>query len=205
MNLLSSISKIFSKKNEDIIIVSGLPRSGTSMMMRTLEMGGIPLLTDHLRTADDDNPHGYYELEIVKKLPAGEYEWLKDARGKAVKIISELLRYLPAEYSYKIIFMRRNMEEILASQKKMLINRDEDPAKIDDENMSKMFRKHLKYVNEWINSHANFKRIDIEYNRMVKDPGPCIEQLNLFLQYPGLDMEKMRGAVDKKLYRHRNT
>jgi len=116
-------SKLFRKPNEPkaIIIVSGLPRSGTSMMMKMLEAAGLEILTDHLRAADDNNPKGYYEFERVKQLKAGDFDWLPQARGKVVKIISALLEYLPNQYEYKIIFMRRNMDEVLSSQRQMLM------------------------------------------------------------------------------------
>ena len=120
---------IFKKKSKDlsknaITVVSGLPRSGTSMMMRMLEAGGMPVMTDNIRTADDDNPRGYYEVERVKKLKDGDVAWVKEARGKAVKVISYLLEFLPSDQQYFVLFMRRNMQEVLASQQQMLIRRD---------------------------------------------------------------------------------
>src|ERR1043165_1737839 len=119
-------------KRKPITVVSGLPRSGTSMMMKMLEAGGMSLLVDNLRTADDDNPAGYYEFEPVKKLSQGDFDWLEEAQGKAVKVIAALLADLPSAYTYQIIFMRRDMFEILASQNKMLLNRGEDLKKISD-------------------------------------------------------------------------
>ena len=112
-------------ENKPIVIVSGLPRSGTSMMMKMLAEGGLPVLTDAIRSADDDNPNGYFELEVVRKLKEGNFEWLKEANGKVVKVISALLEHLPQQYSYKIIFMEREPKEVLASQKKMLDHRGE--------------------------------------------------------------------------------
>src|SRR5215207_9218271 len=100
--------KLFSRSNQNtaskqsVVIVSGLPRSGTSMMMRMLAEGGLPVLTDELRGADDDNPQGYLELEVVRQLKEGNVRWLENAQGKAVKVISSLLDYLPREYPYKI-------------------------------------------------------------------------------------------------------
>ena len=112
---------------EPVFIVSGLPRSGTSLMMMILNAAGIPPLTDYERNADEDNPRGYYEFERVKKLKDGDFGWLENAQGKAVKVISALLTYLPEGYTYKVIFMRRELSEILASQRKMLINRGGGP------------------------------------------------------------------------------
>src|SRR5574341_398925 len=112
-------------KTKTIIVVSGLPRSGTSLMMNMLAAGGLPVLTDSLRSADDDNPNGYFEFEPVKKLADGRSEWLPQADRKVVKIISALLEHLPNSYHYKIIFMERDLKEILASQRTMLSRRHE--------------------------------------------------------------------------------
>src|SRR5262245_12295550 len=108
--------------SDAITIVSGLPRSGTSMMMSMLEAGGLGALTDGIRAADEDNPKGYYEFERVKKIKQ-DTAWLADAKGRVVKMISQLLLDLPAAYQYRIIFMRRNIDEILASQKQMMVRR----------------------------------------------------------------------------------
>lgn len=185
-----------------ITIVSGLPRSGTSMMMKILEAGGLPLLTDNIRTPDEDNPNGYYEFEQVKKLSQGDTSWLTDAQGKAVKVISALLTYLPTIYIYDIVFMHRAEHEILASQRKMLVHRGEDPNKISDDQVIKLFKKHLTQVHTWINSQPNIKRIDVNYNQIVEEPGPQIERVNQFLDNK-LDVEKMIQVVERKLYRQR--
>ena len=105
--------------NKFITIVSGLPRSGTSMMMRMLEAGGMPVITDNLRTADDDNPRGYFEFEPAKKTK-DDPSWLNAAEGKAVKMIYKLLYDLPDRLEYRVLIMRRNMQEVLTSQRKML-------------------------------------------------------------------------------------
>jgi hypothetical protein len=138
-----------------ITVVSGLPRSGTSLMMKMLEAGGMELLIDNIRQPDQDNPKGYYEFEHVKQLNKGDFEWLADAQGKVVKIIATLLPYLPDTYEYRILFLRRKMSEILASQRKMLIRRGADSDKISDEQMSQVFEKHLQNVEEWISKQAN--------------------------------------------------
>jgi len=127
-----------------ITIVSGLPRSGTSMMMKMLEAGGMEILKDEIRKADEDNPAGYYEFEKVKELKK-DVSWLENAKGKSVKIISSLLEHLPEKYTYKIIFMHRNMEEILNSQRQMLFRRGEATNEVSDEKMGKMFLKHLQF------------------------------------------------------------
>ena len=107
--------------------------------MKMLAEGGLSVVTDQLRSADEDNPNGYFEMEAVKQMINGNTDWLQDAAGKVVKVISALLEYLPQEYSYKIIFMEREIKEILASQRKMLAHRNEE-SKLDDAGMEEQFR-----------------------------------------------------------------
>jgi hypothetical protein len=198
--------RLFEKRDHHLFIpiVSGLPRSGTSLMMSMLVAGGIEVLTDHLRTPDDDNPVGYFELEDVKKLIEGEHGWLTGSNGKAVKVISTLLPYLPNGYPYRIIFMRRAMEEVLASQRKMLINRGENPDKVSDDQMAEMFQKDLQQSERWINSQAHATRIDINYKQLIANPRPLVAQTNSFLG-DGLDEDKMLGVIDPSLYRQRSS
>ena len=198
--------RLFEKKDQHpfITIVSGLPRSGTSLMMSMLAAGGIEVLTDQLRIADDDNPVGYFELEEVKKLIKGEHSWLARSNGKAVKVISTLLPYLPDEYRYRIIFMRRAIEEVLASQRTMLINRGENPDKISDDQMAEMFEKNLQQSERWINSQANATRININYKQLINNPGPLVAEINKFLG-GGLDENKMLGVINPSLYRQRSS
>ncbi len=132
-----------------ITIVSGPPRSGTSMMMKLLEAGGMDIVTDNIRKANEDNPHGYYEYEKVKEIKE-DTSWLKETRGKTFKMISQLLYDLPSNESYKVIFMQRNMNEILASQKKMLERMGNSEGGISDEEMGKFFNKHLSKALEWL-------------------------------------------------------
>lgn len=190
------------KQQPFVTIVSGLPRSGTSMMMKMLDAGGIPPLTDNLRTADTDNPKGYYEFERVKKLPDGDKDWMKEAEGKTVKIISALLEHLPPGHTYKVIFMRRQMEEILASQKQMLIRSRKPTDKVGDEKLAEMYEKHLGKVTSWMAAQSNISVLYVDYNVMLKDPLPHIEQINRFLGVP-LDAAKMAEVVDPNLYRNR--
>jgi LPS sulfotransferase NodH len=196
-----NLLKRFQKPSDPITIVSGLPRSGTSMMMKILEAGGIPILTDNLRTPDEDNPRGYFELEQVKALKEGESIWLKDASGKAVKVISSLLGELPAVYQYRIIFMRRAISEILASQKQMLIRRGES-AEGDDQKMAENFQEHLKRVRIWLANQANMQVLYIDYNELMANPAPHITSVAEFL---GLEehLDAMLAVPDKGLYRQR--
>ncbi len=186
----------------DVIVVSGLPRSGTSMMMKVLEAGGVPVLVDGERTADVDNPKGYYEFERVKQLPKGDVEWVADAQGKAVKIISALLINLPSQYNYKIIFMLRDFDEVLRSQQKMLENRGEENKGPSDAEMTKLFVKHLQSIDEWFKKQPNMDVLHVDYNRMVLDPQPYVEKINQFVPKP-LDVDAMNAVVDPNLYRNR--
>jgi hypothetical protein len=172
------------------------------MMMKVLEAGGIPPLTDELRTADTDNPKGYYEFERVKQLDKGDTAWVAEAKGKVVKVISALLRYLPADYDYRVIFVRRHMAEILASQRKMLVNRGEDPDKMDDAQMASLFEKHLKQVEQWLAERPNVKVLYVHYSDILSEPAAQIARINEFLD-GRLNAEKMAQAVDPNLYRNR--
>ncbi len=186
----------------EIIVVSGLPRSGTSLMMNMLEKGGLMLLKDDIRKADEDNPLGYYEYEPVKKLKEGDFAWMAQAAGKVVKIISYLLQQLPASYDYRVIFMQRNLDEIIASQRKMLIRRGEDPDKVDDEKIKSILENHLTEIDQWIRKQTNIESIDIPYNRIVQDVEPYLQQINHFLDQ-ALDVQAMARAIDPSLYRQR--
>lgn len=155
--------------NDVIVVVSGLPRSGTSMMMKMLEAGGIEPLTDNIRTPDNDNPKGYYEFERIKKLEIDK-EWLPMAKGKAVKIISMLLQHLPSNYSYKVIFVHRHMEEILASQQQMLINRNKPADDKSQAGMTDLFRKHLYTIESWLAKQPNFDVLYLQYHEVLSNP-----------------------------------
>jgi hypothetical protein len=172
-------------------------------MMKMLEAGGMELLIDNIRQPDQDNPKGYYEFERVKQLDKGDFEWLADAQGKAVKIIATLLPYLPDTYEYRILFMRRKMTEILASQRRMLLRRGSDSDKISDEQMSQVFEKHIRNVEEWTSKQANIIRLDVDYNKLIDNPFPAIEQVNQFLSIE-LNLEQMLKIIDPNLYRQRS-
>lgn len=188
---------------ERIVVVSGLPRSGTSMLMRALHAGGITPLTDQKRAADIDNPKGYYEYERVKQLPQGDVAWLDEARGRCVKVISALLAYLPPNYRYDVIFMHRNIAEVLASQRKMLIRRGQTAAD-DDENMSVLLQRHVDDVRQWTLRQPNFSLFDADYNGILADPLGWSVRINAFLG-GNLDVTAMQAAVDATLYRNRNS
>lgn len=190
-------------ENKDyIIVVSGLPRSGTSMMMKMLEAGGLPILTDNLREADTNNPNGYYEFERVKELPNGDYGWIPEAGGKAVKIVTGLVMHLPSDYKFKVIFMQRAMKEVLSSQKKMLGRLGREDDNIEDEKMKKIYQEHLKQVNAWIAKQPNIEVLYVNYNTMIGDPLDSLQKVNEFLG-GGMDVNVMSAVVDRELYRER--
>ena len=201
---MKSLFQKLTRSDDDqfITIVSGLPRSGTSMMMKMIDAGGIPPLTDALRVADEDNPKGYYEFERVKQMDKGDIAWVPEARGKAIKVISALLKHLPATEQYRVIFIRRNIDEILASQRKMLIRRGEDPDKQDDAQMKVLFEKHVRGVEAWLAGQRNVRTLYVHYSDMLGDPQPQIERVNAFLGGK-LDTARMAEVVDPSLYRNR--
>lgn len=185
-----------------VIVVSGLPRSGTSMMMKMLEAGGLKILTDNQREADANNPKGYYEFERVKQMKDGDLAWLPEAAGKVVKIVTGLITFLPSEYKYKIIFMKRDLHEILSSQKKMLGRLGKEDDNIPDDQMSKVYEEHLKQVKGWLVRQPNIELMYVNYNAMVADPTESLQKVNEFLG-GGMDVKVMAGVVDKELYRER--
>lgn len=190
------------KSRQYVTVVSGLPRSGTSLMQRMLEAGGIEPLTDEIRAADENNPRGYYEYERVKKLKDGDTGWLNLAQGKSVKIISALLEYLPEDCFYRVLFMRRNMDEILASQNKMLVDRGEPTDKVSDEQMAQLYKDHLKKVAAWLEIQSNFRVLYVDYNRLLQDPTEPLAQIRKFLD-KSVKVDEMAKVIDSNLYRQR--
>lgn len=195
---------IFPDKAADeqpVVVVSGLPRSGTSMMMRMLDAGGLEVVTDQIRTPDEDNPKGYYEFERVKKI-VEDQAWLPEARGKVVKIISFLLLKAPAGYHYKVIFLRRALPEVLASQRQMLIRRGDNSPQ-DDVRMAELYGKHLIQAKVWLESQPHVEVLYIDHAEAVSDPGSVACKVNAFLNN-ALDAEAMASAVDPSLHRQRS-
>jgi hypothetical protein len=185
-----------------LTVVSGIPRSGTSLMMRMLESGGMPVLIDEVRAADIDNPRGYYEYEAVKALKK-DVSWVAKSFGKAVKMVYLLVYDLPPGIEYRVLFMQRNLDEVLASQQVML-KRLGKTSTIADEKMATLFRNHLVKFTAWVKERPNIRVLDVNYNEMVADPAPIVAQINRFLG-GGLDAQAMAGAVEPGLYRNRAT
>jgi hypothetical protein len=185
-----------------IVVVSGLPRSGTSMIMKMLEAGGLPVLTDGLRTADEDNPKGYYEVERVKNLAQeADKAWLAEARGKGLKVISYLLKSLPSTFNYRVVFIRRDLEEVLASQRKMLARRGETED-TPPERMRALFEDDLWRASYQLKRRPEFETIELHYSAVLARPLEEARRLAAFLG-GGLDPEAMAAAVDPQLYRNR--
>jgi hypothetical protein len=201
-NLFQSRSATVVRKRP-VIVVSGLPRSGTSMMMKMLEAGGLAVVNDGIREADSDNPKGYYEFERVKQLDKGDTDWVESAQGKVVKVISALLAHLPPGYEYQVLFMNRQMDEVLASQRKMLDRRGED-SKIDDAQLAELLEKHVRKTKAWLSAQPSFSVLEVDYNAVLADPTPFVPEINHFLGGK-LDETAMMAVVDPNLYRNRTS
>ena len=190
------------KDHKKIVIVSGLPRSGTSMMMKMLVESGLSAVVDSLRKADEDNPNGYFEIEASKALKDGDKKWLYKAQGKVVKVISYLLEFLPDDLSYDIIFMEREIGEVLASQRKMLERRNEKSVLTDAE-MEAQFRDHLQAVKYWVARKPNMRILFVKYSQMVEAPETLCRSIVDFLEAP-LDLKAMQSVPSQSLYRNRS-
>lgn len=193
-----------SDANDTIYVVSGLPRSGTSMMMKMLEAGGMQILTDNIRSADDDNLQGYYEFERVKQLKEGDIAWVGESYGKVVKIISALLEYLPDAHRYKIIFMERELAEILLSQRKMLERRGKPGNADEDKVFVDLYTKHLGKVKAWLSSRPNMDVLYVNYNELMKEPAAHVAKVVNFLQIP-VDVQAMEDVPQGQYYRQRKS
>jgi hypothetical protein len=181
-----------------ITIVSGLPRSGTSLMMQMLASGGIPPLTDNLRRPDESNPRGYFEFEPVKRLRADQ-RWLEQARGHAVKIVHLLVRELPVDgrFQYRLILMKRPMAEVLASQRAMLERQGKTSA--DEAALARIYEAQLLQLEKWLRSESSFALLTMDYGDVVRDPLSASERIDNFFQ-SGLDIAAMAAAVDPRLH-----
>ena len=183
-----------------ITIVSGLPRSGTSLMMRMLNVGGIPALCDEQRGPDADNPNGYYEFESVKSIK-NYAEWIDRAVGHSVKMVYSLLEHLPTDREYRVVFMRRSIDEIIQSQRAMLLHNG-IKTEIPDEEIKELFERVLRQFYTWLPSQSHLKLINVSYNELLSRPASTISQINRYLGYC-LDTEAMSQVIDHSLYRNR--
>lgn len=182
-----------------LTVVSGLPRSGTSMMMQMLDAGGIPALTDHIRTADEDNPKGYYEFEAVKRLQE-DSAWVAEAGGKAVKMVYRLLYDLPEGQQYRVVFMQRDLKEVIASQEAMLARLGKPADGLPPERLTEVYRKHLAEAADWLKQQPNFDVLYVNYRDVLERTDSVVRALNDFLG-GGLNVRAMEAVPDRTLYR----
>ena len=174
------------------------------MLMGMLDAGGVPLMADGRRSADEDNPKGYHELERVKSLDKpGDKSWVAEAQGKGLKIISFLLQHLPDDFDYKIVFLRRSLPEVLASQKKMLARRGEKVDEVSDDEMARMFAAHVAKVEGWLAERPNIDVLYVDHRDTIKAPARVAAMISRFLG-GHLDTEAMAAVVDPELYRNRS-
>lgn len=198
------LKRIFNRRKPNknfITVVSGLPRSGTSMMMQILEAGGIPPVTDNIRQSDSDNVKGYYEHEAVKQLEYKNYDCLLEAEGRAIKIISALLNSLPNSKKYKIIFMCRDIEEILASQKKMLMNLGSDSKQNIDQQLKRLYTRDLAKTRSWLLRQNHIDVLYIDYADVIERPKGQVTVINDFLGVK-LNIKRMLSVVDQSMRNH---
>lgn len=184
-----------------ITIVSGLARSGTSLMMQMLAAGGLPALADNLRPPDEDNPHGYFEFAPVKRLRQ-DSSWLIGAEGKAVKVIYLLLPDLPATYNYRIVLMKRPLPEVVASQRAMLQRAGRTGATIPDESLAGIFQQQLTQLEGWLANQPHMTALAVEYHECLSRPASVARAVNQFLGGT-LNEQAMAAVVNQTLYRQR--
>jgi ElaB/YqjD/DUF883 family membrane-anchored ribosome-binding protein len=174
------------------------------MMMSALKAGGMDLVVDDVREADVNNPNGYYEFERVKKMPKGDIAWLKDTHGKAIKVISALLTYLPKDHHYKVIFMERDLDEILASQQRMLERSGKTQKnEAEEEKIRESYQSHLHDVKTWLGLQDWLQTLTVSYNDILSYPDETMQAVAQFLDN-SVDAEAMTSVVDPGLYREKS-
>jgi hypothetical protein len=173
------------------------------MAMKMLAAGGMPVLTDGVRTADESNPKGYYELEAVKELhKQSDTSWLEDARGKAVKVVSFLLTWLPETYDYKVIFMQRDVREVIASETTTLLQRGQPVDTASEDHTRLVYQQHLAKVEKFLSNRRCFTTMKLNYRDALERPEDAARRIRDFLGRP-LDVEQMAQVADPALYRNR--
>lgn len=185
-----------------ITVVSGLPRSGTSLVMQMLQAGGHPILCDEHRPADADNPRGYLEYAKVRTLER-DATWLAEAEGRAVKVVSPLLSRLPTGFDYRVLFVRRDLHEVLRSQEQMLQRRNQ-PAGPDSATMITHFGRHLKSIDEWLANRPDMQVLNCQHASLISDPLAVAHRIAEFLERE-LDVIRMIRVVEPALHRQRTS
>ncbi len=192
------------QQGEPIVVVSGLPRSGTSMLMKMLDAGGMEIMTDSERSADIDNPKGYFEYERIKDLEKeSDKSYVREGRGKVLKVISFLIKDLPDDNDYRVILMRRSLDEVLASQNKMIQRLGTEDSTAAEEAMKEAYRNDIVRTRLLCRNRPNFELIEIHYKNTIEDPTATARSVNAFVG-GRLDETAMRKAVDGSLYRNRS-
>jgi hypothetical protein len=202
--MLESLKRVFRKQQgEPIVVVSGLPRSGTSMLMKMLDAGGMAIMTDSERIADIDNPKGYFEYERIKDLEKEtDKSYVREGRGKVLKVISFLIKDLPDDNDYRVIFMRRDLDEVLASQSKMIQRLGTTDTAAAEDAMKEAYRNDIVRTRLLCKNRPNFELIEIGYKSTIEDPAETARSVNAFVG-GHLDETAMREVVDGNLYRNR--
>lgn len=186
-----------------ITVVSGIPRSGTSLMMQMMAAGGMPALTDGQRSADANNPRGYYELESVKSLSRNP-EVVGQAEGKVVKIISSLLPTLPKQYQYRVIFMCRPLEEVVSSQNRMLERLGKEVPTTPTASVIAAFHEHLTKVKSWLGQQPNIAVLYVDYPAVLEAPEREANRICTFLGLQ-LDVAAMTRQIEQSLHREKSS
>lgn len=186
-----------------IFLVSGIPRSGTSLMMQMMAAGGMPVLTDGRRSADDNNPRGYFELESVKSLSRNQ-DVLAQAEGKVVKVISSLLPNLPKQFEYRIIFMCRPLEEVVSSQNRMLERLGKEVPATPTASVIAAFEEHLRKIRSWLNQQHNIAVLYVDYPAVLQAPEEQTARICAFLGRE-LDSAAMIRQIERSLHREKSS
>ncbi|CRI58571.1 sulfotransferase [Pseudomonas sp. CCOS 191] len=182
-----------------VTVVSGLPRSGTSMMMRALRCGGLPVLTDNVRTQDERNPHGYFEWEAVKNRD-GYQDWMDQAKGKAVKLVSRFLQHLPATHGYRVVFMHRQLEAVIRSQGDMSRHHSgQDWSEDQGQALARIYAEHVPNVLRWVRARPNMRLLEVDYDQVLRDPQATFGAVARFLAPVPLVIAPMLATVDARL------
>lgn len=183
--------------DNQIVVVSGLPRSGTSLMMQMLQSGGIEVLTDSNRKADVSNPKGYLEYKPVMALHK-DNSWLNIAQNKSIKIVAPLLKFLDPKYRYKVIFMTRDLSEVVKSQQKM-IGKDIDTLPVK---LFEAYKRQLQQVETWKEKEPSVEFIYIDYKDAIYNTERTVKKVASFVGKQ-LNTEAMQSCVDKNLHRNK--
>jgi hypothetical protein len=188
-----------------ITVVTGLPRSGTSMIMQMLHAGGVPILADGYRQPDLDNPRGYFEFKPATSL-ASDSTWMPRAQGKALKLVPMLLRHLPPDYCYDIIFIRRDLREVIASQTLMKQHQQENASPIDEDQLVAVYERHLQRTIDWLGKQNHMRVLHIRHDEVLHHTLEVADQIAAFLARSlTLNTRAMTAVVDPTLYRQRGS